>query len=136
MARESRFLDLRRIADWLALSACESSRAFAIERTLRRLGSTCVPLLGRAMRAGDERGRLAARDGLALVASLDGGARARVVAELRHRRRREPDDGKLSAIGLLADLGASIRPSGGGSQIRKRCSGARPRRRGAARDRR
>jgi len=120
MPREARFLDLRRVADWLGLSASEASRrGESIERVIRRLGSTCVPLLGRTLRVAGDRGRAVAREGLELVASLDDAARARVVAELKDiAGGAATDDGKLSAIGLLADLGASIRSTGSTGIVR------------------
>jgi hypothetical protein len=116
MARESRFLDLRRLADWLS-SRTSISTALAVERvikrSLERLGGSSVPLLSRTLRGGDETRRTAAREALEFVASLDDGVRARVIAELKDiAGGASSDDGKLSAIGLLADLGASIRSTG------------------------
>jgi hypothetical protein len=111
MPRESRFLDLRRVADWLSLPASETT--LAIRRALERLRASSVPLLSRTLRGGDDARRTAAREALAFVASLDDGARARVIDELKDiAGGASSDDGKLSAIGLLADLGASIRSSG------------------------
>jgi len=98
------FVDLRRIADWFSsLRAPRSTPALSIERVVRRLGATCVPLLGRELTSVDAKRREAARTALAHVAQ---DCKPRVVAELRRIAGSEvPDDIKVTALGLLAELG-------------------------------
>ncbi len=96
------FVDLRRLADWFA-SLRSSPSAVSIERVVRRLGATSIPLLGRELTSPDPRRREAARTALAHVAQ---DIKPRVVAELR-RIASSPvaDDIKVCALGLLAELG-------------------------------
>lgn len=98
------FVDLRRLADWFgSLRAHRATPAVSIERVVRRLGATCVPLLGRELTSLDAKRREAARTALAHVAQ---DCKARVVAELRSIAGSDlPDDIKVSALGLLAELG-------------------------------
>ncbi len=67
--------DLRRLADWLGAPESSTLGGALVERVLRKLGRTAVPLLGRALRSDDARRREAGRRGLGRLA--DGtGARA------------------------------------------------------------
>jgi hypothetical protein len=97
------FVDLRRLADWFA-----SSQRVSIERLVRRLGAACVPLLGRELTSTDAKRRQGARTALAHVAQ-EPGVRTRVVAELRRIAGGDaamiPDEAKVLALGLLAELG-------------------------------
>ncbi len=96
------FVDLRRLADWFA-SHDTGPSAVSIERTVRRLGATCIPLLGRELTSPIAQRRDAARTALAHVA-LD--VKPRVVAELRRiAASAAADDIKVCALGLLAELG-------------------------------
>jgi len=102
MGAESPFVDLRRLADWFVTSPTRPS--LHVERIVARLGATAVPLLGRELANADPRRRDAARAALARLA--DSAARARVIAELRAITDGAADDaGKVSALGLLAELG-------------------------------
>ncbi|HLL24773.1 MAG TPA: hypothetical protein VK427_21720 [Kofleriaceae bacterium] len=98
------FGDLRRLSDWFSTSPQRTS--LHIERIIRRLGATSVPLLGRELRSGDVQRREAARECLAQLAAADLRTRQRVVDELRrvlggcvH------DELKVCTLGLLAELG-------------------------------
>jgi tetratricopeptide (TPR) repeat protein len=108
MGEANAFVDLRRLADWFAsLSARSHLTTLPIERVIHRLGTVCVPLLGRELSCSDIRRREAGR---AALASLAGAAstRARVIAELRaiaSGAGAANDDGKVCALGLLAELG-------------------------------
>ncbi|HEY1557823.1 MAG TPA: hypothetical protein VGF94_23485 [Kofleriaceae bacterium] len=103
MEGPSAFVDLRRLMDWFA-SLAGGARATQVEKIVARLGSTCVPLLGRELAGADGRRREAARAGLASLAI--GETRVRVVAELRRVAASDAgDDGKVCALGLLAELG-------------------------------
>ncbi|HEV7555702.1 MAG TPA: hypothetical protein VGO00_09625 [Kofleriaceae bacterium] len=109
MIAENSFADLRRLADWLSTigSSGSSQRpSLSIERVVRRLGTTCVPLLSRALARADA--REVVRGALAYVATIDAVAKTRVIDELRELAERAsiPDDAKLCAVGLLAELGA------------------------------
>jgi tetratricopeptide (TPR) repeat protein len=96
------FVDLRRLADWFA-SLKSGPSAVSIERVVRRLGPVCIPLLGREMTSPDPRRREAARVALAHVAQ---DIKPRVVSELRRiAASAAPDDIKVCALGLLAELG-------------------------------
>lgn len=101
------FGDLRKLADWFSTSPQRSS--LHIERIVRRLGATCVPLLGRELSSRDLRRREAARDCLAMVATADG-TRERVIEELRaildEHTGDANDELKVVTLGLLAELGA------------------------------
>ena len=102
MGAESPFVDLRRLADWFVTSPTRPS--LHVERIVARLGATAVPLLGRELTGADPRRRDAARAALVRLAESDG--RARVIAELRAITDGPADDaGKVSALGLLAELG-------------------------------
>ncbi|HUJ58367.1 MAG TPA: hypothetical protein VLX92_07740 [Kofleriaceae bacterium] len=103
---ESTFADLRMISDWFAsLSPSAAARiALHVERAIDRLGSRAVPLLGRELCAALGRRRDAARAALDHLAA--GAARARVIAELRRVAASDAsDEGKVCALGLLAELG-------------------------------
>src|ERR1043166_5851592 len=95
------FADLRKLAEWFSTSPQRSS--LHIDRIVRRLGRSTVPLLGRELRHIDPRRREAARECLALLASTD--ARARVMTELRACLSDNVDEVKVCALGLLAELG-------------------------------
>lgn len=96
------FVDLRRLADWFASLETKQS-PLSIEKIVRRLGATCVPLLGRELTSPDARRREAARVALSHVAQ---DVRPRVVAELRRIASSNiVDDIKVVALGLLAELG-------------------------------
>ncbi|MBL0220542.1 MAG: hypothetical protein IPQ07_42570 [Myxococcales bacterium] len=105
MAADGVFADLRRLADWFSTSPQRGS--LHIERTVQRLGITAVPLLGRELRSPDRRRREAARAALAALAD-DLVTRGRVITELRAVTT-DPaihdDEVKVSALGLLAELG-------------------------------
>src|SRR5438552_1682580 len=102
MGAESPFVDLRRLADWFMTSPTRPS--FHVERIVARLGVTCVPLLGRELASNDLHRRAAARAALEKLAT--GPARTRVVAELRALAESDAaDEGKVCALGLLAELG-------------------------------
>jgi tetratricopeptide (TPR) repeat protein len=115
------FRDLRRLADWFA--AAPGSRV-QLDRLVRRLGVTAVPLLGRQLRGCQADRRDAARDALEAIAATGAAARARVTAELQSILGGAPsapsaasaaspgaavlpvsDDAKVVAIGLLSELG-------------------------------
>lgn len=99
------FGDLRKLADWFSTSPQRSS--LHIERILRRLGVTAVPLLGRELRSADVRRREAARDCLAQLA-VGEDARDRVISELRtilDDTSHPSDELKVCTLGLLAELG-------------------------------
>jgi hypothetical protein len=108
MGPESAFVDLRRLADWFASLAAQRDRALSpaiIERIVTRLGATAVPLLGRELVGHDGQRREAARVALAQLASKHA-ARPRVIAELHRIAQSDAcDDGKVCALGLLAELG-------------------------------
>ncbi len=105
MGLTSAFVDLRRLADWFASLSSYGSRGVSIERVVLRLGATCVPLLGREICARDARRREAARGALAQLATKTP-ARPRVIGELRRIAASDAgDDGKVCALGLLAELG-------------------------------
>lgn len=103
MAADGVFADLRRLADWFSTSPQRGS--LHIERTVARLGTTAIPLLGRELRSADRRRRDAARAALAALAD-DLVTRGRVIAELRAvTTDASPDEVKVNALGLLAELG-------------------------------
>ena len=105
MGHENAFVDLRRLADWFSSLSAQPSRALSIERVVVRLGATCVPLLGREVCSHDARRREAARVALAQLATQPA-TRARVLAELRRIAGSDAsDEGKVCALGLLAELG-------------------------------
>lgn len=103
-AASTSFIDLRRLADWFA--SIRTHRAMSpavVERVVRRLGSACVPMLGRELVSHDSRRRDAARVALAHVAR---DIKPRVIAELRQiTTSSASDEGKVCALGLLAELG-------------------------------
>jgi hypothetical protein len=101
------FADLRKLSDWFSTSPQRSS--LHIERMVRRLGATAVPMLGRELTSSDVRRREAARDCLLLVAAE---VRERVLVELRAiiageraGERAKADEVKVCTLGLLAELG-------------------------------
>ncbi len=100
----SGFVDLRRIADWFSTSPQRPS--IHVERAVARLGVVAVPLLGRELQSEDPRRRDASRALLARLADVPA-VRSRVIAELRSIARDgdQADDSKVSAIGLLSELG-------------------------------
>jgi hypothetical protein len=120
MGAESAFVDLRRLADWFASlsgrnSSCRPISPRLNERIVARLGAACVPLLGRELCTADtigfaSRRREAARVALAQLAQLEAPhVRARVIAELHRIAGSDAcDDGKVCALGLLAELGARM----------------------------
>jgi hypothetical protein len=101
------FRDLRRLADWFASRPHRGAgSALLVERIVKRLGATAVPLLGRELRSADTRRREAARDALATLAAQGVPARARVTAELHAiTEGAAPDEAKVVALGLLSELG-------------------------------
>lgn len=101
------FRDLRRLADWFASRPHRRvGSALLVERIVKRLGATAVPLLGRELRSADPRRREAARDALATLAAHGDPARARVTAELQAiTEGAAPDEAKVVALGLLSELG-------------------------------
>ena len=101
---EHAFADLRRLADWFATLSSGGRASLHIERLVQRLGTTCVPLLGRELASREPRRREAARAALASIAAAD---RTRVIGELQRIVASDiDDDGKVCALGLLAELGA------------------------------
>jgi hypothetical protein len=115
MGLESAFLDLRRLSDWFASQQSEAAAKIdrpraLIERVVRRLGTRCIPLLGRELCSPYTARRDAARDALALLAR-EADARERVLVELRRiaNGTREADgvsdEAKVAALGLLAEHG-------------------------------
>ena len=107
MGADTAFVDLRRLADWFAtLSHRNSGNApLHVERSIVRLGAACVPLLGRELCSHEPRRRDAARSALGQLGS-DLTTRARVIGELRRIAASDAaDDGKVVALGLLAELG-------------------------------
>jgi tetratricopeptide (TPR) repeat protein len=101
---EAAFRDLRKLADWFSTSPQRPSPV--IERVVRRLGATAVPLLGRELRGSDPCRREAARDALGAIAAHGAEARARVAAELHAITGGDvPDEAKVVALGLLSELG-------------------------------
>jgi tetratricopeptide (TPR) repeat protein len=103
MGEVNAFVELRRLADWFA-SLAQRSHAASIDRIVHRLGATCVPMLGRELASRDHKRREAARAALASLATSD--ARARVITEVRAiAATATNDDGKVCALGLLAELG-------------------------------
>ena len=104
---EAAFRDLRKLADWFATGRHRIASARAgIERLVRRLGATAVPLLCRELCSGDPERRDAARDALEAVAAGEPAARARVTAELHAiTEGSAPDEAKVVALGLLSELG-------------------------------
>ena len=98
------FIDLRRLADWFdALRTHRAMSPLLIERVVRRLGAACVPMLGRELVSHDSRRRDAARIALAQVAR---DIKPRVITELRGiATSAASDEGKVCALGLLAELG-------------------------------
>lgn len=108
MGIDTAFGDLRRLADWFAIPSGGRTqsplRATQIERLVHRLGGTCVPLLGRELCHADPRRRDSARAALAHLATTP--ARPRVTLELhRIAASTAADEGKVCALGLLAELG-------------------------------
>ncbi|MBS1120707.1 MAG: Tetratricopeptide 2 repeat protein, partial [Deltaproteobacteria bacterium] len=103
MAVDGAFTDLRKLSDWFARPGLTAT-TLQMVRLTRRLGSTAVPLLGRALRSDDAVRREAAREALAVLATTD--ARARVIGELRTvTLDTSVDESKVCALGLLAELG-------------------------------
>src|SRR4051812_36323840 len=107
MGPETAFVDLRRLADWFSSLRGNGQRP-SIDRVVRRLGTRCVPLLGRELCSLLAARRDAARDALAELAK-DEVARVRVLTELR-RIASAPkcdacDEAKVAALGLLAEHG-------------------------------
>jgi len=102
---ESSFVDLRRLAEWLSCASSSHRLPLHIDRLVERLGATCVPMLGRALSARDSRGREVARLVFATLATRDE-LRDRVIDELRRVAVGDAcDEGKVCALGLLAELG-------------------------------
>lgn len=101
---EAAFRDLRKLAAWFSTSPQRTSPG--IERILRRLGATAVPMLGRELRSSDPARREAARDALGAIAAHSDAARGRVAAELHAITGGEvADEAKVVALGLLSELG-------------------------------
>src|SRR5215470_15050028 len=104
---EAAFRDLRKLADWFAIGRPRSAVARPrMERLVRRLGATAIPLLCRELCSGDAARRDAARDALASIAGGDAAARSRVTTELHAiTDGRAADEAKVVALGLLSELG-------------------------------
>ena len=124
---DSVFGDLRRLADWLTVTAREERAALrgvglrsdstaaegqggSIAAVIQRLGRAAVPLLGRELRGADVHRRQAARHVLTALAATGPEPRARVIAELRaitttQAASRGTDEVKVCALELLAALG-------------------------------
>ena len=107
---EAAFRDLRKLADWFATGGRRTSGTTVarprMERLVRRLGATAIPLLCRELCNGDPHRRDAARDALEAVAGGDAAARSRVTAELHAiTDGPAPDEAKVVALGLLSELG-------------------------------
>ncbi len=104
VAGSNAFADLRKLADWFGnLGGGAPSPVIGVDRLVRRLGATSIPLLGRELQNSDPRRRDAALGALAIVATL---ARDRVVSELRTiATTAQTDEPKVNALGLLAELG-------------------------------
>lgn len=111
MAADGAFGDLRRLADWFSAQAEPASSSGgrttsirSVEKVMRRLGTTAVPLLGRELQGADTRRREAARDALAWLATTP--ARPRVIDALKSVTAiAAMDEAKVCALGLLAELG-------------------------------
>jgi len=110
MGIDTAFGDLQRLAQWfegpsgIRTVARGGVSPLRIERLVHRLGGTCVPLLGRELCHADPRRRDCARAALAHLATT--AARPRVIGELRRiAASAAADDGKVCALGLLAELG-------------------------------
>ena len=99
---ESAFIDLRRLAEWFAIGRAPRL-PLHIERLVQRLGARSVPLLGREISSRDPRRRESARVALSMLAAS---CRERVIDELRRVATSDAcDEGKVCALGLLAELG-------------------------------
>jgi len=106
MGSETRFVDLRRLADWFATISSSARPSLHIEKIVERLGAVCVPLLGRELCAPNLARRDAARTALAQLATTNRAVRPRVIEELRSITDGDaPDHGKVCALGLLGELG-------------------------------
>ena len=110
MGLESAFVDLRRLADWFASLHGDRAdgRQTLLERIVRRLGTRCIPLLGRELCSPHGARRDSARDALAMLAK-EAGSRERVLIELRRIASAGStdarDEAKVAALGLLAEHG-------------------------------
>ena len=102
------FAELRRLADLLGQLDARPTPAQQrlLARLVEKLGATCVPLLGRAMKSGVS-GRIeAAREAFAALATISDALRARVIAELHAVTiDASTDEIKVCALGLLSELG-------------------------------
>lgn len=97
------FGDLRRLADWFGALRSDHEPAVSIERIVRRLGPVSIPLLGRELTSPQPERRNAAR---AAFVQLAQDCKPRIVTELRRiASGAAPDDIKVTALGLLAELG-------------------------------
>lgn len=113
MAVDGAFGDLRKLADWFSahaesasLSDHRTASLRSMERIIRRLGSTAIPLLGRELGGTDARRREAAREALAWLATTSTPARPRVIGALKTvTSGAARDEAKACALGLLAELG-------------------------------
>ncbi|HEY0255648.1 MAG TPA: hypothetical protein VGC41_29165, partial [Kofleriaceae bacterium] len=77
-----------------------------MEKLIERLGTVCVPLLGRELCSANEVRRDAARAALNQLATTNRAVRPRVIDELREiTEGAAPDHGKVCALGLLGELG-------------------------------
>jgi len=104
MGSDTRFADLRRLADWFATQPTRPS--LHVEKIVERLGAVCVPLLGRELCAPQQARRDAARTALAQLATTNRSVRPRVIEALREiTEGAAPDHGKVCALGLLGELG-------------------------------
>jgi hypothetical protein len=107
VATDCPFADLRRLADALSgleTRALRSAATRSIDQLVGKLGVTCVPFLARTMRSGTPVAREAARAALAQLAA-ERTVRTRVLDALRTMTTDASDEVKVSALGLLAELG-------------------------------
>ncbi|MEP6861982.1 MAG: hypothetical protein ABJE66_15265 [Deltaproteobacteria bacterium] len=92
------------MADWFATQPSRPS--LHVEKIVERLGTVCVPLLGRELCAPQQARRDAARTALAQLATTNRSVRPRVIEALREiTEGTAPDHGKVCALGLLGELG-------------------------------
>src|SRR5256885_17237015 len=108
---EAAFRDLRKLADWFATGRHRRAAARpGLERLVRRLGATAIPLLCRELCSGDPARRDAARDALETLAAGEPAARARATAELHAiTDGGAPDEAKVVALRLLSEPGEHAR---------------------------
>src|SRR5256885_15978516 len=104
---EAAFRDLRKLADWFATGRHRRAAARpGLERLVRRLGATAIPLLCRELCSGDPARRDAARDALETLAAGEPAARPRVTAALPAiTAGGAPHEAQAVALGPLSEPG-------------------------------